>query len=168
MTDQLTRVRERVPHRYEAERADADAVRTAFEAVKQAIGARYYEDNPNADEEMRAAIEEELAPIRQALSTPTLVDAYVAVIPCVETFISTEIDVSTPGRRGLGRSVDDFPRLGGAFREQLATAEACTAFGRLIEQMILETYCGAAAALQTFYDPPTFPRVRPAAEVFEL
>lgn len=168
MSDQLTVVGGRVPHRFQAEYADVDAVRQAISSVRQAMDAAYYEANPNADAEMRAAIEEELTPIRHALDDPALVDAYVGVVPCVETFVATELDATTPGRRGLGRSVDSPPRLGGAFREQLANDEARADFGRLIERAILETYCGTAAGLQAFYDPPTFPRARPASEVFEL
>ena len=168
MTDQLTRVRERTPHRYEAMYRDPDSVAAGVDQVTQAIVAAYYEANAGADEGMGAAIEEELEPIRSALANPTLVAAYVSVVPCVETFVSTELDTASPGKRGLGRSLDDNPRLGGAFCDQLASVEARTDFGLLIERMVFETYCGAAAALQSYYEPPTLPRVRPAAEVFEL
>ena len=167
VADQLTRVRERIPE-YQAELSGKAKVAQAFQAAGERIREAWYASNPDADDALRREIEETLTPMRRALDSPVLVDAYDALVPCVEAFVATELDTETPGQRGLGRSTDESPRLGGAFREQLVTPAARREYGPLIEQMVFETYAGTAAALQTFYKEPTPPKVRPANEVFEL
>lgn len=165
----MNQVSARLNYAYEARyRAPTDA-RAAMVRAYERLAAGYLEANPGADAAMRKAIDEELAPARRVVGNPSeeLVAAYVSVVPCVELFVSTELDTTTPGSRGLGRSSDRPPRLGGVFREQLASSTACRDFGGLIEELFLETYCATATELLEFFDPPTRPVAQPAAEVFE-
>lgn len=120
------------------------------------------------------AIEQEFGPtstsegmhnLRSAVEAPELPAAYVAVVPCVEALVATELDAITPGERGLGRIATTPPRLAGAFRKQLSRPETRAAFGPLIEATIRDAYAGTAA-VQPHMDVFGHPRVRPAEQVF--
>lgn len=165
--DELTRVRDRVdivPGRI----TGRDEIRMGLSGVKGAIRNAFLGANPAADAEVLAELDEYLAPVERALDAQALADAYAELVPCVETFIATELDTQTQGERGLGRLSTHPPRVGAAFRDQLSKPAAREEFAQLIERLIFQTYAGTAAALQSFYEEPTPPRVRPAADVFEM
>lgn len=163
--NQLALSRERVPILYPALIRGRDDIEKAFGSVKAAIVDAY---TASADSTAQAELDAFLEPVRRALEAPVLVDAYLTLVPCVETFVSTELDVQTPGQRGLGRVSQSPPRLGGAFREELGSPDAREEFASIIERMILETYAATAAALQSFFETKPEPRIRPAEEVYEL
>lgn len=153
---------------YAAKISTEAEIREGFATVAASVRRAYFDANPGADAELRQEIEDLLAPVATALESADLIEAYAAAVPCVETFVATELDTRTPGERGLGRVSTSPPRLGGAFRKQLSSPAARHEFGTLIERLVFETYGGTAGALQAFYETPTFPRVLPAERVFEV
>lgn len=72
-----------------------------------------------------------------------------AITYCAEKFIDTELDFSTPGERGLGRSTNYIPRLGGYYRDQMRklSQEQLNTLRRFIRNLMLQGYLSCALLL---------------------
>ncbi len=64
---------------------------------------------------------------------------------CIESFIIAEVDFYTPGRRGIGRMSNAFPRFGAVFRQQLLnmSTEDIDLLKTLMQNIILRGYLSA-------------------------
>ena len=67
--------------------------------------------------------------------------------PLIARFIGSEFDIQTPGARGLGRTSDAIPRLGGYFRGRL-TPDVQSSLGPLIEEILASGFVIAVAVAQ--------------------
>jgi hypothetical protein len=67
-----------------------------------------------------------------------------AIDYCINNFVAAEVDFLTTGNRGLGRSTEHTPRLGGYFRNKLSSfsVEKKTELENAIRKYILDAYMG--------------------------
>ena len=84
--------------------------------------------------------------MRERLASRELIDAYVAIIPCVEALVRIQLDHRRRDGHD-GRWARVTPRLAETFRKQLSDSETREMFGPLIEAEIRAGYAGAAAVL---------------------
>lgn len=121
----------------------------AFEAVRPAFASP---DSPSG-------VDARWPVVRSSLSLPTL--EY-----CIRSYLTSEMDATTPGDRGLGRVSLHPPRLGGHFRSQIASLQVSEQWELYFAMLhlLLSAYVGYALLVE---DPPRRPVVTAPETLFQ-